>query len=420
VRTDSLLGSVIGGYRLEEQIGSGGTSVVFRAEHTRLGRPAAIKLFGSTFGDADFSERFLRESRLAGSLQHPNIVPVYDAGEEDGRLYIAMAYVAGTDLRALVQEEGPLALRRTLRIASGIADALDAAHARGLVHRDVKPANILVTPDDHALLTDFGAVKEVTAPPLTRTGGFLGTVDYAAPEQIEGSAVDARSDVYGLACVVWECLTGSAPFRRASEVATIYAHLHDPPPRLRNARPELAGGLDNVLARGLAKSPVDRFPSCGEFAAAARAASRPHRIDGRRLTYAAGIIAATALSGIAVGIAIGQSFGGDSSVATTTVVTRAPSSYDARDLDAAAYALMRDGEYATALPFARAAARSLRGRGPKDPYEGFANFNLGNILLQLGRCSEAVPHLERARILQPRSDSTKAALARARKCARRS
>jgi tetratricopeptide (TPR) repeat protein len=421
MRIEVGLGSVVAGYRLHERIGVGATSEVYRADDQRLGRPAALKLLATTGEREEFYERFLRESRLAAILQHPNIVPVYDAGEEGELLYIAMAYVAGTDLRALLRDEGPLPLGRALWLLGQVGDALDAAHEHGLVHRDVKPANILVAPDDHVFLTDFGAVKEVSAPALTETGGFLGTVDYAAPEQIEGSAVDARTDVYGLACVLWECLTGKPPFRRATDVSTIYAHLHDRPPRLRHSRPDLPAAVETALERGLARSPGDRFASCGELVAAVRTASRAARVDGRRLAAAAAIVAATALAGAAAGFAIGRGTHGGSTVTETQVAPRSTApAFAAHDLDAAAYALMSDGDDARALPFARAAVRALAGRGPADPYEGYANFNLGRILLHLGRCREAVKYLGRSLALQPTSTTTAGDLARARQCARTS
>ena len=188
---DRRIDTEVGGYRLVEPIGEGGTSVVYRAEHVRLGRAAALKLLTPTLGEADFRERFLRESRLAASLDHPSIVPVYDAGEADDVLYIAMQHIDGSDLKALLVAEGRLPVRRALRIVSQIASALDAAHARGLVHRDVKPANILVGANDRAFLSDFGVVKELSSSGRTRTGGFVGTIDYCAPEQIEGRDVDA-------------------------------------------------------------------------------------------------------------------------------------------------------------------------------------------------------------------------------------
>ena len=178
---DQRIGTELGGYRIIEPLGRGGTSVVYRAEHVRLGRQAALKLLSPGIGEADFSGRFLRESQLAASLDHPSIVPVYDAGETDGLLYIAMACVDGTDLKTLLAEEGRLPVRRALRIVAQVGSALDAAHAKGLVHRDVKPANILVAEDDHAYLSDFGAVKELASGGTTRTGALVGTLEYSAP-----------------------------------------------------------------------------------------------------------------------------------------------------------------------------------------------------------------------------------------------
>jgi len=268
----------------------------------RLGRKAALKLFEA--GEPGYRERFLRESRLAASLDHPNIVPVYDAGEESGVLYIAMAHVDGADLKTLLAKEGRLGLRRALRIVGQIAQALDAAHARGLVHRDVKPANILVGTDDRALLSDFGVVKELRSPGMTRTGAFVGTIDYCAPEQIEGRDVDDRADQYGLACVLYECLVGIAPFHRSSDVAVLNAHLHAAPPKLSKAAPDLPSDLEPVLAKALSKSPLDRYGSCGEFVAAARAASVDTRVHGRRLAVSLALLGAAALAG--AGLEIGR------------------------------------------------------------------------------------------------------------------
>jgi serine/threonine-protein kinase len=409
------IGSVIAGYRLEEEVGSGATSVVYRATHVRLGRLAALKLLTPGLGDADFSERFVRESQLAASLQHPNIVPIYDAGEAEGVLFIAMAYVPDGDLGALLRREGPLPLRRALRIAAQVADALDVSHAHGLVHRDVKPANILVGENDRVLLADFGTVKEVSAPGLTRTGGFLGTVDYAAPEQIEGSDVDARADLYGLACVIWECLAGAPPFRRSSDFATLFAHLNDAPPKLRSPHGELPTALEGVLSRGLSKSPVDRQGSCGELIVDARAAARPVRIRGRRLGLAVAIVAAMAALGVALGIGADRAVNDPGTQTTLRTTTIQP--YQGHELDAAAYALMQDGQYAAALPFSLDAVRALAGAGPGDPYEGYANYNLGRIMFKLGRCAEALPYLEHARTLQPKSKETKQLLMHTRRCA---
>jgi serine/threonine protein kinase len=272
--SDRRIGTELGGYRLSEPLGRGGTSVVYRAEHVRLGRPAALKLLSPGVGETDFRERFLRESQVAAALDHPSIVPVYDAGEaEDGLLYIAMACIEGSDLKTLLAAEGKLPLRRALRIVGQIGAALDAAHARGLVHRDVKPANILVADGDRAYLSDFGVSKELVSNGTTRTGAFVGTIDYSAPEQIEGRSVDSRTDVYALACVLYECLAGAPPFSRPSEVAVLNAHLHAPPPKLTRTAPEIPPALEPVIAKALSKSPLDRYPTCGDFVAAVREAA---------------------------------------------------------------------------------------------------------------------------------------------------
>src|SRR5438876_3144444 len=303
---DGRIDSEVAGYRIVELLGRGGMSVVYRAEHVRLGRPAALKLLAATLGQGDHRERYLRESKLAASLDHPSIVPIYDAGEEDGLLYIAMAYVEGSDLKTLLVREGKLPLRRTLRIVGQIASALDAAHARGLVHRDVKPANILIGPDDRAYLSDFGVVKELAAAGTTRTGSFVGTIEYCAPEQIEGKDVDARADVYALACVLYECVVGTSPFHRSSDVAVLNAHLHASPPKLSKAAPDLPPALEPLLAKALSKSPLDRYASCGELVAAARAAAVPEpKVSRGRLALslallvlAAGLGAALSLLGV--------------------------------------------------------------------------------------------------------------------------
>src|SRR5436309_6205200 len=304
VSADRRIGTELGGYRIVEELGTGATSVVYRAEHVRLGRQAALKLLTPAFGEADFRERFLRESRLAASLDHPSIVPVYDAGDEDGLLYIAMSLIEGSDLKTLLREEGRLPLRRALRIVGQIGSALDAAHARGLVHRDVKPANILVGPDDRAYLSDFGVVKELASNGATRTGSFVGTIEYSAPEQIEGKDVDARADVYALACVFYECVVGTAPFHRSSDIAVLNAHLHAAPPRLGKAAPDLPPALEPVLSKALSKSPLDRYAGCGEFVGAVRAAAAEPRVHGRRLALSLAVLAATALVGAAVALGL--------------------------------------------------------------------------------------------------------------------
>jgi serine/threonine protein kinase len=407
---DQRIGTVLGGYRIIEPLGSGGTSVVYRAEHVRLGRPAALKLLAPGLGEADFSERFLRESQLAASLDHPSIVPIYDAGESDGLLYIAMACVEGSDLKTLLGREGKLPTRRALRIVGQIGAALEAAHARGLVHRDVKPANILVSEDDRAYLSDFGVVKELASNGTTRTGSFIGTIDYCAPEQIEGGEVDARTDVYALACVLYECLAGTPPFHRPSEVAVLNAHLHAPPPKLTRAAPDVPPGLEQVIAKALSKSPLDRYASCGEFLNAARAAASERRVHRLRLAVSVSLLVAAALLGGIAALAVrAVAFAdGDSPPAARAPVTepRRPAlnqlllkSNDGRTLNDIAYALIGAHEFEQALPFARKAVK----KAPVGSLtRGFANFNLGYTLLSLGRCSESLAPLRKSLQLEPR------------------
>jgi serine/threonine-protein kinase len=237
---------------------------VYLATHERLGRMVALKVIAPALAlDEDFRARFLREPQLAASLDHPNVIPIYDADEIDGVLYLAMRYVSGPSLRELIQERGSLSADETVRIVEQIAGALDEAHRAGLVHRDVKPANILLSERrDHAYLCDFGLAKRSSSEELTQTGSFLGSVDYCAPEQIEGRPLDGRADVYSLGCVTFHCLAGHAPYLRDSEVAVLQAHLQDPPP-------STWGG---AIARALAKDPADRYPTAGAFAAALKGA----------------------------------------------------------------------------------------------------------------------------------------------------
>src|ERR671921_1760115 len=269
---DPRIGKVIAGYRIEERIGRGGMGVVYRAEHLNLQRRAAIKIIAPDLAESEgFRERFTREARIAAALQHPNIVTVYDAGEVDGLLYLAMQYIEGFDLAAMLRVEGRLRPYRAVDVCRQVAAALDAAHALGLIHRDVKPANVLIE-GRTAFLTDFGLTKRMdgTHTELTRAGDVVGTIHYVAPEQIEGAQVSARSDVYSLGCLLYHCLTGQVPFSRDTDVAVIYAHLSEPPPKLTALRPELASGLDGVIAKALDKSPDRRFPSCSDLVNAAR------------------------------------------------------------------------------------------------------------------------------------------------------
>jgi streptogramin lyase/predicted Ser/Thr protein kinase len=269
-------GELIASYRVEDLVGRGGMGEVYRAWDTRLERNVALKILAPRYAEDDvFRERLLRESKLAASLDHANVVPVYDAGEVDGRFFLAMRFVAGTDLRALLRREGALPATRAVEIVSQVADALDAAHARGLVHRDVKPSNVLLDERGHCYLGDFGLTQSV-ASASPADGSLLGTLDYVAPEQIRGDPVAAPADIYSLGCLLYECLAGAVPFGRPSEVATIYAHLEDAAPSAREHTPQLPAAIDAVFARALAKDPASRPPTCAELVDDARVALGVH------------------------------------------------------------------------------------------------------------------------------------------------
>jgi serine/threonine protein kinase/DNA-binding beta-propeller fold protein YncE len=276
--SESAIGSQIAGYRLEGRIGRGGMAVVYRAYDPRLDRYVALKILapGLALDDA-FRQRFIRESRAAAAVDHPNIIPVFDAGEAAGVLFIAMRFVQGGDVRTLLDTEGRLPAPRAAGITSQVASALDAAHARGLVHRDVKPGNMLLDAtagggrQDHVYLSDFGLSKQsLSQTGLTVQGQFLGTLDYVAPEQVEGRPVDGRADLYALACAAFELLAGAPPFKRDEGLAVVWAKLSEPPPPLSPRRGDLPAAIDDVMQRGMARAPGDRFGNCGEFATALR------------------------------------------------------------------------------------------------------------------------------------------------------
>jgi len=270
---DPRPGDVVAGYRIEAAIGRGGMGVVFLAEHQTLRRRAALKIIAPDLAqNTDFRERFLREARIAATLTHPSVVTVYDAGEVDGLLYIAMQYVPGPDLSNILREERRLGPYRVLDIGRQVAAALDAAHHHGLIHRDVKPANVLID-GRYAYLTDFGLTKDrgsQSSVSLTRAGEVVGTTHYLAPEQVEGKEVDGRADVYALGCLIFHCLSGEVPFSRDNDMAVLYAHLHDDPPKLSERRKGLPPGLDAVIEKALDKSPDRRFATCEELILAAR------------------------------------------------------------------------------------------------------------------------------------------------------
>ena len=274
VSADPRIGSELLGYRIEALVGRGGMGVVYQAYDLRLKRKVALKLVAPELSEEErFRERFLAETELAASLEHPNVVPIYDAGEADGQLYLAMRYVEGQDLKALLKHEGALEPSRALAICAQVADALDAAHERGLVHRDVKPSNVLLDARERVYLADFGLSRQVAEHDVPAGPGLsIGTPAYASPEQIEGGVVDGRTDLYSLGCVLYECLTGEAPFRRDSDLAVLWAHLQEDAPRPSARRPSLPGSIDAVIARAMAKAPAERYANGSKLVEAAREA----------------------------------------------------------------------------------------------------------------------------------------------------
>jgi serine/threonine protein kinase len=270
-------GDEFAGYRIEGRIGRGGMGLLYLAVEPGLERRVALKLIApEAAAEEIFARRFAEESRIAASIEHPNVVPIYRAGEQDGVPWIAMRYVAGSDLARRIERQGRLDPEDAVRLIFQVGNGLDAIHAAGLVHRDVKPANVLVSGEsgsEHAYITDFGVARNVaTKSGLTQTGRFVGTIDYVAPEQIAGGRVDARADVYALGCLLYKALTGEVPFPREAEAARLYAHLNDPPPAPSTIAPDVSMALDDVVARAMEKAPGDRYPSAGDLGRAAQAA----------------------------------------------------------------------------------------------------------------------------------------------------
>jgi serine/threonine protein kinase len=329
-------GTTVAGYRVEALIGRGGMGAVYRASEEGLGRKVALKVIAPELAsDERFRERFLRESRIAASLDHPHVIPIYQAGEENGVLFLAMRYVEGYDLAKLVAEEGALDPKRTVELLSQIAEALDAAHEKGLVHRDVKPSNVLIAEAagrEHCYLGDFGLTKRTgSLSGVSVAGEIVGTLEYVAPEQITGDPLDERSDVYSLGCVLYECLTGQTPFPRATDVALLWAHVHEEPTPPSQARDDLPKELDTVLARALAKEPGRRYRSAGELLAATRSALRlveapaPEVRRSRRNIAVGAVIALLVIAAIAA-VLLTRESSGISSVSPNHVGVIDPSS----------------------------------------------------------------------------------------------
>jgi serine/threonine protein kinase len=314
---------------VEALIGRGGMGAVYRAEDASLGRKVALKIIAPELAQDDrFRERFLRESQIAASLDHPHVIPIYGAGEDDGVLYLAMRYVEGTDLAKLVAEEGALEPKRAFELLSQVAEALDAAHEKGLVHRDVKPSNVLIASAagrEHCYLGDFGLTKRTgSLSGVSVAGDIVGTLEYVAPEQITGDPLDERADVYSLGCVLYECLTGQSPFPRATDVALLWAHVHEEPTPPSQVRSELPKELDHVLTRALAKEPGRRYRSAGELVAATRSGLRlvetapAERPRSRLLPAGAALLVLVAIAAVLALVLRGGS-GGVSSVSPNSV-----------------------------------------------------------------------------------------------------
>ncbi|MET0305443.1 MAG: serine/threonine-protein kinase [Solirubrobacterales bacterium] len=293
---DLSAGDEFAGYRIERSLGRGGMGVLYLAVEPGLERHVALKLIApEAAADEVFARRFAEESRIAASIEHPNVVPIYAAGEENGIPFIAMRYVSGSDLGRRLSREGRLEPATAAALIAQVGNGLDAIHAAGLVHRDVKPANVLLSETgggDHAYITDFGVARNVaTESGLTQTGRFVGTLDYVAPEQISGVDVDARADVYALGCLLFKLLTGDVPYPREGEAARLYAHLNDPPPAPSLHATAVPMALDDVAIRAMSKEPGDRYPSAGDLGRAAVAALSGSSPDLPERTVATGAAA---------------------------------------------------------------------------------------------------------------------------------
>jgi hypothetical protein len=431
---------------------------IYRATDDVLGRAVAIKVLAERYAADDaVGSRFTREALAAARLSgQPNTVTIFDVGEWIGRPFIVMEYLPGGSLADVLAREGVQPPGRVLPWLEQAAAALDAAHRNGIVHRDVKPANLLLDRESVVHVADFGIASAAGLDSLTSTGMVLGTAGYLSPEQAQGASTTPASDRYALAVTAFELLAGERPFESDSTTAEAAAHVHAPVPSLRARRPELPYELDLVFERALAKNPSARYPTCAEFVghvrdvlhraagataaipatAATRVARRPRRLSWLPLVLTA---AAAATAGIAVAVVLDRSdpavkritLPGTTVRATvtqsttvqqtvtsapsTTTAASPPSNADGHDLNDRGYRLMQAGDYARALPLLQQAVEQLRGAGPEDPYEAYANYNLGYTLLQLSRCDEALAYLRVADRLEDHPDVDKA-IKRAEKC----
>ena len=425
-------------YREIERIARGAMGDIYRATDSTLGRVVAVKVLAEPYVEDEAArKRFAREARAAARLSaDPNIVTIYDVGEAAERPYIVMEYMGGGSLEQRLAS-GSQSPAEAVRWLDQVARALDHAHANGVVHRDVKPANLLLDDGSNVHVADFGIATAAWMASLTTAGTVLGTAGYLAPEQAAGERATAASDRYALAVVAYELLTGERPFARESPTAEAAAHVSEPVPPV-SRRGDLPVELDPVFERALAKLPEDRYATCAEFVEALReafdaAAGRTRAFTVhppaatsrvRRSPPVWPLVAAGVGAVVVVAVVLAVVLSGNSpptraarapqhKPARQAVAARAP---DPHSLNDRAWALMKRGRYASALPLLQRAVPSLKGAGPADPYEGFANYNLGYTLLQLGRCADALPYLQHARQLEPDRSEVDSALASVQQC----
>jgi eukaryotic-like serine/threonine-protein kinase len=454
-------------YQGAQRVGRGAMGEIYRATDATLGRPVAVKVLAEQHAaDLAIRSRFMREARAAARLSAaPGVVTIFDVGEWNGRPFIVMEYLGGGSLAERINWEGAQPPVRALAWLEQAAYALDAAHREGVVHRDVKPANLLLDPAGVVHVVDFGIASAAGMDSLTQTGTVLGTAGYLSPEQARGERATAASDRYALAVVAWELLTGSRPFEAHSVTAEAAAHAEDPIPSISAGRPALPRELDAVFEQALAKEPERRFRSCSELVATLEAAfesasltttvvrdpdpwtlpavrptpSSPPRasLPSRRrraswFRWLVGLAALAAVGGGIAGAVLGRSGASSSSTSSATVRTQPATTRPAasptpatrpvhvnggsHELNDRGYTLMRAGNYSAALPYLQRAAQALKGTGPTDPYEGYANYNLGFTLVRLGRCVEAVAPLELAATLEPDRPEPPAVLRQAVRC----
>ena len=448
-------------YRGSRLVARGGMGEIYRATDDVLGRAVAIKLLADRYSvDDEVGRRFTREALAAARLSgQPNTVTIFDVGEWNDRPFIVMEYLPGGSLAGKLSLEGPQSPDRVLRWLAEAAEALDSAHRNGVVHRDVKPANLLLDRDGVVHVADFGIASAAGLASLTATGTMLGTAGYLSPEQAQGAATTPASDCYALAITAFELLSGQRPYQTESTTAEASAHVHAPIPSISDRRSQLPRELDPVFERALAKRPSERYPSCGEFAAElgdayVRAAGPTVALAGELPTHLmraparasrrgfrlALIAAAAATAGIVSAVLLGME-GERTAVRTITLpgttvsetvtesttvqqtvtvppsstTARLPSSAGGHALNDEGYARMRTGDYEGALPLLRQGVEKLRGEGPADVYEAYANYNLGYTLVELGRCEEALVYLRVAERLENHRDVGKA-IKRAEKC----